>query len=514
MALFESILTLLLLAIVLLQVSRRLRIPYPTMLALAGVAVAALPWAPSIHIDSNLVMTLFIAPAILDAAYDFPTRALKDFWVSFIALAVLAVVITAAAVAWTAVAWVGMPLAAAVALGAIVAPPDAAAATAILRQLDLPRTTVIVLAGESLLNDAVALLIFGVAVAAAMPDTSSVNPAWMLAVSIPGGLLVGFLTARIVMWMMPLLIGTLGGILFQFVATYATWMIAHALNVSPILAVVAAAMTLSTQRKFRQPARDRIHSYSMWSTVVFVLNVLAFLLVGLQTREAVLALPAAQLWKEMGFALIVLCVVIVVRIVWLAICNVALRPIYRWLGRPRKSGPSIKQSAVGAWCGMRGLVTLAAALALPAEFPARGTILLAALTVVLGTLIVQGLTLRPLIRWLKFDPDGSHAAELANTRRALLEISLAHLGQRDDEGASLLMRRYAMEHAAAMNADAPFDVALNHLELECVAAQREHLHALHREGSIDEDVFQLLEMQLDLAEVRARSPVEFGLAEG
>src|ERR1700755_2161768 len=129
MALFESILTLLLLAILLLQVSRRLDVPYPTMLALAGVAVAALPWAPVIHIDSNLVMTLFIAPAILDAAFDFPARALKRFWMAFIALAVLAVIITSAAVAWPSVAWASIPIAAAVTLGPIVAPPDAAAAT-------------------------------------------------------------------------------------------------------------------------------------------------------------------------------------------------------------------------------------------------------------------------------------------------------------------------------------------------------------------------------------------------
>jgi CPA1 family monovalent cation:H+ antiporter len=512
MALFESILTLLLLAIVLLQVSGRLGIPYPTMLALAGVAVAALPWAPAIHIDSNLVMTLFIAPAILDAAFDFPKRALKRFWIAFIALAVLAVVVTAAAVAWAAVGWAHIPLAAAVALGAIVAPPDAAAATAIMRQVSLPRDTVLVLAGESLLNDAVALLIFGVAVAAAMPNASGDN-VWTLAVSIPGGLLVGFLVARIVIWVMPFLVGTLGGILFQFVATYATWMIAHALHFSSILAVVAAAMTLSTQRRYRPPARDRIHSYSMWGTVVFVLNVMAFLLVGLQAREAITNFPADALWKQIGFAAAILGVVIGVRIVWLAICNVGLRQIYRWLGHGKNTGPTAKQSAVGAWCGMRGMVTLAAALALPPEFPARGTILLSALMVVLGTLIVQGLTLGPFIRWLKFEPDGSRAQELADTRRALLEASLSHLADRNDDEAKLLKQRYAMEHTAAQNADSPFDIRLNALELECVAAQRTHLQTLRGRDSIDEDIYQLLEMQLDLAEVRARSPVEFGLRE-
>jgi CPA1 family monovalent cation:H+ antiporter len=512
MALFESILTLLLLAIVLLQVSRRLAVPYPTMLALAGVGVAALPWAPVIHIDSNLVMTLFIAPAILDAAFDFPARALKQYWVAFLALAVFAVIVTTAVVAWAGVAWAHMPLAAAVALGAIVAPPDAAAATAILRQVNLPRATVIVLEGESLLNDAVALLIFGVAVAAAMPAVAASGEGWMLAVSIPGGLLVGFVVARVAMWVMPRLAGTLGSILFQFVATYAIWMIAHALHFSSILAVVAAAMTLSTQRRYRVPARDRIHSYSIWGTVVFLLNVLAFLLVGLQTREAISASEPAQLWQQAGFALAILGVVIAVRIAWVAICYAAVPLIYRGVGR-HGEGPTLKRSVVSAWCGMRGMVTLAAALALPPEFPARGTILLAALTVVLGTLIVQGLTLAPLIRWLDFAPDTSHADELAHARRALLDVSVAHLAGRDDADAAILKRRYAMEHAAAANAQAPFDLALNRLELECVSAQRKHLHALRHAGHIDEDVFQLLEMHLDLAEVRCSPPDEFALTE-
>ena len=136
MALFESVLMLMLLAVILLQVSRRLTIPYPTMLAMAGVAVAALPWAPNIAIDPHLVMALFIAPALLDAAYDFPLRAIRRYWMPLLALAVMAVLLTTAAVAWAAVALAGLPLAAAVALGAIVSPPDAAAATAMLGRLD------------------------------------------------------------------------------------------------------------------------------------------------------------------------------------------------------------------------------------------------------------------------------------------------------------------------------------------------------------------------------------------
>jgi NhaP-type Na+/H+ or K+/H+ antiporter len=165
MDLFESTLILLFVAIVLLQISRRLAVPYPTMLAMAGVAVAALPWAPGIVMEPQLALALFIAPVLLDAAYDMPPRELWRYSMPLVALAVVAVLLTTAAVAWVAVALAGIPMAAAVALGAIVAPPDAAAATAMLSRFSLPRRMVTVLKGESLLNDAVAIVIFSTAVA-------------------------------------------------------------------------------------------------------------------------------------------------------------------------------------------------------------------------------------------------------------------------------------------------------------------------------------------------------------
>ena len=147
MPLFESVLTLLLLAILLLQVSRRLRIPYPTMLAGAGLCVAAMPWTPDVSLDPHLVLVLFIAPAILDAAFEFPMRAIRRYWAPLFALAVVAVLLTTAAVAWAGIVFAGMPIAAAIALGAIVSPPDAAAAAAMLSRPSMPRSTVTVLKG-------------------------------------------------------------------------------------------------------------------------------------------------------------------------------------------------------------------------------------------------------------------------------------------------------------------------------------------------------------------------------
>jgi CPA1 family monovalent cation:H+ antiporter len=167
MALFESLLALLLVSILLLKISGHIGVPYPTMLAFAGACVAALPWAPNIEMEPRLALALFISPALLDAAYDLPPRELRRDWLPLTWLALIAVILTTAAVAWVGWAWEGMPLAAAIALGAIVAPPDAAAAAAVLTQFPLPRRTMAILQGESLLNDATALLIFTAAVAIA-----------------------------------------------------------------------------------------------------------------------------------------------------------------------------------------------------------------------------------------------------------------------------------------------------------------------------------------------------------
>src|SRR5271163_2984551 len=167
MPLFDITLILLAIAVVLLQIARRLRVPYPAMLALIGGCVAALPFAPHLSIEPSLALALFVAPAVMDTAFDMPPREMLRIWLPLTSLAVVLVLLTTAAVAWVGSAIGGLPLAAAVALGAIVAPPDAAAAAAVLRDFNLPRRTMAVLQGEGLLNDAVALLAFGIAVRAA-----------------------------------------------------------------------------------------------------------------------------------------------------------------------------------------------------------------------------------------------------------------------------------------------------------------------------------------------------------
>src|SRR5258708_35674161 len=188
MPLFEITLVLLAIAVVLLQIARHIRVPYPAMLALAGGCVAALPFAPHLSIEPRLALALFVAPAVMDTAFDMPPREMLRVWLPLTSLAVVLVLLTTAAVAWAGWALAGLPLAAAVALGAIVAPPDAAAAAAVLRAFNRPRRTMAVLQRESLLKDDVALLAFGLAVSAAVSPGNGWNAVLpRLLIAVPGG---------------------------------------------------------------------------------------------------------------------------------------------------------------------------------------------------------------------------------------------------------------------------------------------------------------------------------------
>jgi len=500
--LFESTLTLLLVAIVLLQLARKLSVPYPTMLALAGVIVAALPWTPDFAIEPHVALALFISPALLDAGYDLPPRTLRRDWVPLLALAAAAVVVTTFAVAWLGVAWIGLQWPVAIALGAIVAPPDAAAASAMLSRLDLPRRTVAVLKGESLLNDAVALLLFGAAVGVVSPEVTLRQLVPQLALAAPGGVVVGVVIAKLYELGSKPLSGTLGGTLAEFVSTFGVWLLAERLHVSPVLAVVAYAMVLAKVVPDHQSARARVHSYAVWEAVVFTLNVLAFMLVGLQARAT--RLRGTELVEALTFAAAVLLVVIVVRVAWVMLYN-RVRYIFRGKGPVSTAA----QGLVVGWCGMRGLVTLAAALALPEAFPHRDLVLLSALGVVLGTLILQGLTLGPLVRLLKFGKDESFDEELSTTRVTLLDTALAELKGRPGEAARRLAETYRMERAVSAKGEHPREVSeIDGLRREIVAKKRERLAALRHAGTIEDDIFHALEQELDFAELASSPPTE------
>jgi len=504
MSFFESLVALLAVAILLLQVSRRAAVPYPAMLAAAGVGLALIPGAPQIHLDPHLALALFIAPVLVDAAFDFPLGAVRRYWRPLVALAIVAVLLSAGAVMALGVAVAGLPIYAALALGAIVAPPDAAAATAVLSQVNMPRRSVTVLKGESLLNDATALLLFGAAIAVHGQGEIDGKLAIQIGLAAPGGLLLGVVLARFFRWLTPMVTGTLGGHLLEFVTSFGVWIIAERLHLSPILCLVAFAMTIARTAGLSTPPRSRIHSFAVWDTAVFLLNVLAFLLMGLQARTIIAAMPRERLAEAASFAGMVVVCVIVVRLVWVLLFN-RLAARFQFVRGDSGAAP-FRQAVLVGWCGMRGLVTMATAFALPTDFPQRDLIVLTAFAVVLATLVVQGLTLSPLVKLLKLDGETDLPAELAATRAAMASAALAGLDDQYDPAANHW--RFALE--ARTTSIVPPDTSAawerwRTLGLKTTRLQRERLDELRHSDGVGPDAFLILQEELDFTEAALAS---------
>lgn len=507
MQVFEIVIALLLGGAALAAVARRMATPYPALVAIAGAALALFPSVPSLMLDPELALALFVAPVLLDAAFDTSQRDLRRNWRAIVGLALGAVVLTVIVVAVIARALVpGLPWAAAIALGAIVAPPDAAAATAVLRQLRPPNRLLVVLEGESLFNDASALLIYRFAVAASATGLVS---GWafggtLVAVS-AGSVVLAFVLSRVVLFITPRIHDIATVVIFQFCSAFAVWILAERLHLSGILTTVIFAMIVSRSAAQTIAARVRVPSYAVWEVAVFVLNVLAFILVGFQLRQIV----ERDVWTQyVGVAIAVCVAVIVSRLVWVS----GAAFISRWRCRPRADGQegprdvvalSGRAAYVVGWCGMRGTVTLAAALALPVDFPFRDFIFFTSFAVVLVTLVVQGMTLRPLLTWLDVRDDGSVEREVQLARIAALRAAIdaiQHCG--GGETAELLRRRYELRlrHTADHVADDsdPIDARVIRV---ATAAERKRLIELRDDGTIGDTAFQQVEQELDLREL-------------
>jgi CPA1 family monovalent cation:H+ antiporter len=271
---FEWLIGLLLGAMLLSALARRLGVPYPTFLALGGIAIAFLPNSPNWTLEPTLALALFVAPVLLDAAFDTSTRDLRDNWLPVTMLVLAAVGVTTVAVAFVA-RWLvpDMPWAAAVALGAIVAPPDAAAATAILRSVRLPYRILKILEGESLLNDASALLIYRIAAGAAMASSlrlEDVAPA--LTLTLIGSLVAGYVLAQVMVRLFGRITDVPTAIIMQFATTFVVWIVAEKLELSPILTIVIYAITLARSAPVRTTARLRVPSYAVWEASSFFLT--------------------------------------------------------------------------------------------------------------------------------------------------------------------------------------------------------------------------------------------------
>jgi monovalent cation/hydrogen antiporter len=506
----EGILALVLAAVALAALARRVGAPYPVFLAIGGAMLAFLPGSPSFSVPPELALALFVAPVLLDAAYDASPRDLKDNWVPVTGLVVFAVGLTTLAVAIVARMLIpAMPWAPALALGAVVAPPDAAAATAVLRPLRPPHRLLTILEGESLLNDASALLIYRLAVGAVAANGFSIGavaPTFLGAVA--GSLVVG----PVLGWVFLRLIGLVQhiptAIILQFVSTFGVWILADRIGLSGVLTMVCYAITVARTAPASTPARIRIPSYAVWETVVFVLNILAFIFIGLQIRPIFDTLDPAERGRYFAVAAAVLLTVIVVRLAWHMSFNAVVRWRDRRLGfRPPRPmlRPTVGSGLIISWAGMRGIVSLAAALALPAGFPFRDLIVLTAFAVVLGTLTIQGMTLKPLMRALDLRDDDPVGQEVQAARERALRAALASF-ERDRSASADAVREELVAHLHAESAS-PIAAgghgrsAHGDIHDAAVRAAREAVLAMRASDEIGDDAFHQMEEELDWLEM-------------
>jgi CPA1 family monovalent cation:H+ antiporter len=505
MAVFELVVGLLFVGGLLALLANRAGLPYPALLALVGAALALVPGTPTVTLDPELALALFVAPTLLDAAYDASPRDLRSNLVPVVSLAVLMVIVTVAAVAWTMrlvvpdVGW-----ATAITLGAIVAPPDASAASAVLHRLRPPHRLLVILEGESLFNDATSLLIYRAAVGAAVTGaftTWSVVP--LLFVTCVGGVVAGYVLARAYLVASSKIDDIPINVMFGFIATFAVWMLAERLGLSAIITVVTFAMTLARRLGGRMYARHRIASYAVWEVAVLVLNVLAFALIGLQLRGIVARVSSGE-WGTYALAAVAVCgAVILVRMGW-----VMLHTSIDRLREPAARRPSYGAALVSSWCGMRGIVTLAAALALPDAFPHRDVIVFCAFCVVFVTLVGQGLTLRPLMQWLQLRDDGVVEREAELARVETVKAGLAALDGHELPAADRLRSHYQARLRAVTgdSANGATDVVLARLRRKAVDAEREALADLRARRVIGDDALHVLEEEIDVHELAGETP--------
>jgi CPA1 family monovalent cation:H+ antiporter len=507
----ELILALFLAAVLLSSGARRVGAPYPVFLAIGGALLALLPGGPAFTLPPELALALFVAPVLLDAAFDASVRDLKDNWAAVLGLVVFAVGLTTVAVAVVVRALVPeMPWAPAMALGAVVAPPDAVAATAVLRQLRPPQRILTILEGESLLNDATALLIYRLAVGAVAAggfSSAAIGPAFLLGVagSIVAGPVLGWMLLRVNERVQHIPTA----IILQFVTTFVVWIFAEQIGLSPVLTMVCFAITVARTAPALIPARSRIPSYAVWETVVFALNILAFIFVGLQMRPILASLDPGDRGRYAAVSGLVLLTVIVVRFAW----HMPFNAVLRW--RDRRHGfnpprpmlrPTVGSGLVIAWSGMRGIVTLAAALALPAAFPHRDLIVLTAFSVVLGTLVIQGLTLKPLLRALNLQDGDPVGQEIRAARQRAREAGLATFADVQSPVAQSVRQTFAARLADDVphgdGSDATV-AAHDALQRTALRAARQAVLAMRDRDEIGDDAFHRLEEELDWLDMAA-----------
>ena len=511
---------LLVVAIPLVALAKRVNISYPIVLVLSGLVLGFIPELPKVRLDPNVVLLIFLPPLLYWEAITAPTDVMIENAGQIGLLAVGLVVLTTVAVAVVAHAIIpGMPWPVAFVLGAIVSPTDELAAVPVLERFKLPRHVVAIVDGESLLNDATALVIYAVAIA--VSATGAFNAGTTLVqfvVTVVGSIVIGFVAGRIAVELWRRIKDRqLQGVISVTLPFLAYFPAAH-FNLSGVLAVVTAGSYANhfTPKVMTAPSRTQIVGF--WNMVVFIANAVLFLVVGLQLHDVARDTFANESWQSViGYSIAVNAVIIVVRLVFVVAAE------YAPTAAPADhAAPDWKNALIVGWSGLRGAVSLAAALAIPlvlpdgSRFPHRDMVIFITFTVILVTLVAGGLTLPSIVKALRIEGDNEERDEIRAAIVRSADAALAKIAElvkdgRLDEGHADLMRRQYEHKRGAQDADG--DDRAEHArhaeaEREIIAAQRKAVIEMRERGEIDNTVLRRLQQNLDLTAARAVLNVE------
>jgi monovalent cation/hydrogen antiporter len=539
MAEVSTVLGLLFLVTILALLTRRWTIPYPTVMVIAGLMIALVPGLPRVQLTPNVVFLIFLPPLLYAAAWNTSWSAFKQNLRPITLLAVgliLATTIVTGLVAKSL--YPPLPWAAAFALGAIISPPDAIAATSLTRVLPIPRRIVVILEGESLLNDATSLVAYRVAIGSLALGSFSIGEGVLqFGWATLGGIAIGLLAALAMVFVHRRLEDPTIETTLTLLTPYAIYVPCESLHVSGVLAVVVAGLYLRQRADWLFSSATRLHARSVWENVIFVLNGLTFIFIGLGLRDVVEGIPEGSLAITILYGVVILALVIVLRIAWVFPVAYLTRTLIPSIGR-RDPLPPWSHLWIIAWTGMRGVVSLAAALALPLDFPQRSWILLVVFVVILGTLVVQSLSLPWMIRVLGVSATGrTHLQQELDARLWALAAANAFLENTCEETAagrhnlnhlrnhfelqanrvvSRLQLELELDDAEELkpideNESQSIDRSegTHQLHLGALQAQRGRLQELQDSGMIEDELSLKLNREIDLEEAKLHSLASF-----
>jgi Na+/H+ antiporter len=516
----ELILICLVVVALLAIVARRTRIPHPILLTIGGVILALIPGLPEIHLEPTLVFNLFLPPLLYPAAVYTSWRDFRTNLRPILLMATVLVLITMAATASLFPALTGLPLAVGFVFGALISPPDAVAALSFTQNLRVPRKIIVILEGESLVNDATSFISFRFAVAAVMTGSFSLGHASLrfLFVAVGGvcvGLAVGWLATQVQKRLDDPPVQTM----FSLLTPYLAYFSGERLHVSGILAVVIAGMYYGWRVPRILSGRMRLQAVPVWEMVLFILNGILFMLIGLQLPQVIRALPPGSAFQVATLAVLVLLVIVLVRFGWIFAATYLPRFFSRTLRR--KNRIPWQQTALMAWTGMRGADSLAGALAIPfllpngEPFPGRNLILLVTFCVIFATLVLQGLTLAPLVRWLGIEDDHATEKEETLARLKANEAALAHVEEmealhRTNPKTAERLRAEYVDRIQQLRGEGPpektvrrlFSRDFEDLAREALETERETVIGLRNDEVISDQALRRIQRDIDLAEAR------------